>query len=48
MNFIMHAKLIQDCESLNRFYLELSNNCRYIFEDGSCTGFYDPSLDSVI
>lgn len=45
---IMNATLLQDCESPIRFYLELSNNCRYIFENGSCIGFYNPNLDSVI
>lgn len=48
MPIIMNAKLIPDCESPIRFYLELSPNCRYIFENGSCIGHYDPKLDSVI
>lgn len=48
MPIIMNAKLIPDCESSNRFYLEISPNFRYIFENGSCIGYYDPNLDSII
>lgn len=45
---ILNATLLSDCESPNRFYLEVSPNCRYIFEDGTCVGYYDPSLGKIL
>lgn len=42
------AVLIPDCESQNRFYLEIANHLRYIYENGVCIGRYDPCLPTII
>lgn len=48
LTVIRDATLLPDCESPIRFYLETSPTSRYIFENGSCIGWYNPNLDSVI
>lgn len=41
-------KIVPDAENPNKFYLQLPDGYRLIFEEGMYVGRYNPELNSVI
>lgn len=41
-------KVIHDTDNHNKFYLQLPDGYRLIYEDGEYVGRYNPELNSVI